>query len=49
MTRDVQVSDATFDALRPHFNERAIVEITATVAAYNMVSRFLGALQIDHD
>lgn len=49
MTRDVQVSDATFDALRPHFNERAIVEITATIAAYNMVSRFLEALQIDHD
>lgn len=49
MTREIHVSDATFDALRPHFNAQAIVEITATVAAYNMVSRFLEALRIDHD
>lgn len=46
MTRHVQVDDAVFDALRPHFDERALVELTATVAAYNMVSRFLEALQV---
>lgn len=46
MTRSVQVDDAVFDALRPHFDERALVELTATVAAYNMVSRLLEALQV---
>lgn len=48
MTRDIRVPDAVFDALRPHFTERELVELTATVAAYNLVSRFLEALQIDH-
>ncbi|MBV2182742.1 MAG: carboxymuconolactone decarboxylase family protein [Castellaniella sp.] len=46
MTRSVQVPDAVFDALRPHFSEPDLVELTATIAAYNMVSRFLEALQI---
>jgi alkylhydroperoxidase family enzyme len=49
MTRDVYVPDAVFDAVRPHFNERELVELTATIAAYNLVSRFLEALQIDHE
>jgi len=49
MTRDIRVPDAVFDALRPHFSERELVELTATVAAYNLVSRFLEALQIDHE
>jgi 4-carboxymuconolactone decarboxylase len=48
MTRDVQVSDALFEPLRPHFDARALVELVATVAAYNMVSRFLEALRIGH-
>jgi alkylhydroperoxidase family enzyme len=47
MTRDVHVPDAVFEAVRVHFNEREIVELTATVAAYNLVSRFLEAVQID--
>jgi alkylhydroperoxidase family enzyme len=47
MTEDVHVPDAIFDALRPHFSPREIVELTATVAAYNCVSRFLEALAID--
>ncbi len=46
MTRSVQVPDAVFDALRPHFSKVELVELTATIAAYNMVSRFLEALQI---
>ena len=46
MTRDVQVDDAVFDALRPHFDASLLVELTATIATYNMVSRFLEALQI---
>ncbi|AKQ54999.1 uncharacterized peroxidase-related enzyme [Bordetella hinzii] len=49
MTRDIRVQDATFAALRAAFGDQEIVEITATVAAYNMVSRFLEAIQIDHE
>ena len=49
MTREIHVPDAVFDAIRPHFDERGIVELTATIAAYNLVSRFLEAMQIDHD
>jgi AhpD family alkylhydroperoxidase len=50
MTRDVQVPDDVFEALKPHFSTQELVELTATVAAYNMVSRFLEALQIhSHD
>jgi AhpD family alkylhydroperoxidase len=47
MTLQVQVPDALFDALRARFGERELVELTATVASYNMVSRFLEALRID--
>ena len=49
MTRDVHVPDAVFDAVKIHFDEREMVELTATIAAYNLVSRFLEAMQIDHD
>ena len=50
MTRDVQVPDAVFAAVSAHFDPQGMVELTATVAAYNMVSRFLEALQIhSHD
>ncbi len=48
MTRDVQVPDALFEPLRAHFDARSLVELVATVAAYNMVSRFLEALRIGH-
>jgi len=48
MTRDVQVPDAIFDPLAKRFDARALVELVATVAAYNMVSRFLEALNIGH-
>ena len=47
MTLQVQVPEALFDAVRRHLDERELVELTGTVAAYNMVSRFLEALQID--
>lgn len=46
MTCDVQVPDVVFDQLASQFKNDVIVEITATIAAYNMVSRFLEALQI---
>ena len=49
MTEDIQVPDDVFDALRPHFDAREITELTATIAAYNLVSRFLEAVKIDHE
>lgn len=49
MTRDVQVSDAVFNNVKAHFDARELVELTATIATYNMVSRFLEALQIHSD
>ncbi|MDQ2147630.1 carboxymuconolactone decarboxylase family protein [Alcaligenaceae bacterium A4P071] len=49
MTREIRVKKETFAALREAFNDREIVEITATIGAYNMVSRFLEAIQVDHE
>lgn len=49
MTRHVRVPDAVFAAVRAEFDERGLVELTATVAAYNMVSRFLEALGVHSD
>lgn len=49
MTREIHVPDAVFQAVKPHFDDREMVELTATIAAYNLVSRFLEALQVDHD
>ena len=46
MTRDVQVDDAVFASVAKAFEPQQLVELTATIAAYNMVSRFLEALQI---
>ncbi|AIP34249.1 carboxymuconolactone decarboxylase family protein [Paraburkholderia xenovorans LB400] len=49
MTKNVHVTDEVFDPVKRYLGEREIVELTATIAAYNMVSRFLEALQVDHD
>jgi alkylhydroperoxidase family enzyme len=46
MTRQVRVDDAVFEALRQHFDSTQIVELTSAIATYNMVARFLVALQI---
>jgi 4-carboxymuconolactone decarboxylase len=46
-TRDVEVPDAVFEALRSHFNERQIVELTVLVGTYNMHTRMCQALKID--
>ena len=46
MTRDLQVPDALFDDLKAKFDDKTLVELTATVAGYNMVSRFLIAMRI---
>ena len=45
-TRDVKISDATFDALKRHMSPTEVVELVAVTAAYNMVARFLVALQV---
>jgi alkylhydroperoxidase family enzyme len=47
MTKDVHVPEDVFDALRPHFDARELTELTVTIAAYNLVSRFLEAVKID--
>jgi 4-carboxymuconolactone decarboxylase len=47
MTRDIAVADAVFDALRPHFSERQIVELTVLIGIYNMHTRVFMALGID--
>ncbi|MGB8432912.1 MAG: carboxymuconolactone decarboxylase family protein [Burkholderiales bacterium] len=49
MTRQIRVPDEVFAAVRRHFPERELVEITATIGGYNLVSRFLEAIQIDHE
>ena len=46
MTIGVKVREGVFGELRRRFGERDVVEITAAVAAYNCVSRFLVALDV---
>jgi len=48
MTRKVQVPDAIFEPLRKQFDARALLELVATIAGYNIVSRPLEALRIGH-
>ncbi|PYH95051.1 putative 4-carboxymuconolactone decarboxylase [Aspergillus ellipticus CBS 707.79] len=46
MTKTVRVAEDIFQEVREHFSDREVVEITATAAAYNCVSRFLVALDV---
>ncbi len=46
ITRDLAVPDALYAELDKAFDVRTLVELTATIAAYNMVSRFLIAMRI---
>ena len=46
MTLDVKVTDEVFEALRQHFDTTQLVELTSTIATYNMVARFLVALGV---
>lgn len=48
MTRDIEVPDAVFAPLRERYDDTQLVELAATVGAYNMVSRFLVALRVGH-
>lgn len=49
MTRDIHFAPEIMEAVRAALGERGAVEVTATIAAYNMVSRFLEALHIHAD
>jgi alkylhydroperoxidase family enzyme len=49
MTRDIHVGADQIGALRALLGEREVVELVGTIAAYNMVSRFLEALNIHGD
>ncbi|MCJ1309824.1 hypothetical protein MMC25_003485 [Agyrium rufum] len=46
MTKGVKVEDGVFAGLKDMLSEKEVVEITAAVAAYNCVSRFLVALDV---
>jgi AhpD family alkylhydroperoxidase len=48
MSRDIEVPDASFAGVRKLFDDQEIVELTATIGAYNLVSRFLVALHVGH-
>jgi alkylhydroperoxidase family enzyme len=45
-TRNVKIPDSTFEALRQRMSPTELVELAAVTAAYNMVARFLVALQV---
>mgnify|MGYP001788249054 CR=1 FL=1 len=46
MTLNVKVSDEVFAQIKQHFDTTQIVELTAAIATYNMVARFLVALGV---
>ena len=47
MTRDVKVEDALAASMQQRFDTTELVEITAAIATYNMVARFLVALGVN--
>jgi alkylhydroperoxidase family enzyme len=48
MTRNVKVSDGTFERVQSALSDtRQVVELVGVIATYNMVSRFLVALEVD--
>src|SRR5579884_2360826 len=47
VTRDVVVPDELFERVRSFLDERGTVELTLAVAFYNLVSRFLVAMQVE--
>jgi len=48
MTKQIQVPDELFAEVQKHFDAQDLVELTATIAGYNLVSRFLEAMQVQH-
>ncbi len=45
-TRQIKVSDSTFESVKNILGERGTVEAVAVISCYNMVSRFLVALDV---
>ncbi|QBK03757.1 carboxymuconolactone decarboxylase family protein [Hylemonella gracilis] len=48
MTRDIQVDPALMHQLASSMEERQLLDLVVTIAAYNMVSRLLVALEVGH-
>jgi AhpD family alkylhydroperoxidase len=48
MTRQIVVPEELMGRVQQHFDPKGVVEAVATVAAYNMVSRLLVALNVAH-
>jgi 4-carboxymuconolactone decarboxylase len=46
MTVEISVPAGLFAQLSPMFSSRQMLELVATVAAYNMVTRFVVALEL---
>jgi alkylhydroperoxidase family enzyme len=49
MTSSVSVPENLFGELRLRWSESEVVELTAAIAAYNMVARFLVALEVENE
>jgi alkylhydroperoxidase family enzyme len=49
MTRDVKVPEPLFAEVRRRWSEAEVVELTASIAAYNMVARLLVALEVENE
>jgi alkylhydroperoxidase family enzyme len=47
MTRDLEISDETFDRLRRGLDSERLTDLVLTIAFYNGLVRLLGAMQID--
>lgn len=49
MTRSVKVPNDVFAAVRAEFDDKTLVELTVTIAGYNMVSRVLEAMEVHQE
>jgi 4-carboxymuconolactone decarboxylase len=49
MTSEIEVSAPIFDEVRTYFDDSTLLELTVTIAGYNMVSRVLTALKIEEE
>ncbi|KAK5122507.1 hypothetical protein LTR85_004091 [Meristemomyces frigidus] len=45
-TRNIKIDDELFAKIKVRFSDQEVMELTITVAGYNMVSRFLVALDV---
>ncbi|KAF7188319.1 hypothetical protein HII31_10383 [Pseudocercospora fuligena] len=45
-TRNIRVEEEVMEKLKKRWNDQQVMELTITVAGYNMVSRFLVALDV---